>query len=276
MSPPPLELQAVVLGLVQGVCEFLPISSSAHLVVLPELLGWPYLGKTFDVALHVGTLAALLSHFRDDLQGLGRAAQRLVFSAGQADDPEARLLKLMAVASLPAAVAGFLLEDLVEPYLQGLLPVAVLSIAWGLLLQKADRSNRGELGDLSRLSFRQALLIGSAQAAALLPGTSRSGVTMTAGLLLGLSRPAAARFSFLLSIPVVAGAALFKGWGALKSPMDPGLVPAILLGIAASGWTGRLCLSRFLAYIQRGGFRPFALYRVAFGGALLIWLWINA
>lgn len=272
MSPPPVELQATVLGLVQGVCEFLPVSSSAHLVVIPQLLGWPYLGKTFDVALHVGTLAALLSHFRDELSGLGRASQRLIFSFGRANDPQARLLKLMAVSSVPAAVLGWLLEKQVEMHLQGLLPVALLSIAWGVLLERADRTGRSRLVDLSRLTYRKALLIGLAQAAALLPGTSRSGATMTASLFLGLSRPAAARFSFLLSVPVVAGAALFKGWGALKTPLPPGMVPALLLGILTSAVAGHLCLGRFLRYIERGGFRPFALYRIGFGVALLAWL----
>lgn len=274
MSSPSLEFQAVVLGLVQGVCEFLPISSSAHLVVLPEVLGWPYLGKSFDVALHVGTLGALLAHFREELRGLGRAAQRLVFSSGRASDPQARLVKQIAAASLPAAVAGFLLEDLVEPYLQGLLPVAVLAIVWGVLLDYADRPSAGRPALTVRtMGYGQALLVGGAQALALLPGTSRSGVTMMAALLLGLPRVEAARFSFLLSIPVVAGAALFKGWSSFREPWPPGMGAALLLGIAASAAAGHLCLGRFLGYIERGGFRPFALYRVGFGVALLSWLY---
>ena len=273
MSPPPVELQAFVLGLVQGVCEFLPISSSAHLVVLPEVLGWPYLGKAFDVALHLGTLIALVTAFRRDLVRLGRASQRLIFCAGRAEDPDARLVQLLVVASIPAAVAGFLLDDLVETHLQGLAFVGALSILWGMAMGWADLrggKNKG-IGSLTPLAT---FGIGCAQATALLPGTSRSGATITAALLLGLSRAEAARFSLLLSIPIVAGATLFKGWSmsVAVGQLNHTPLPTLLIGITASACTGRLCLTRFVAYLEYGDLRPFARYRVAFGLAVLGWI----
>ncbi len=272
MSPPPLELQATILGLVQGICEFLPISSSAHLVVLPEVLGWPYLGKGFDVALHLGTLLALVAAFRVRLRELGRAAQRLVFSAGKARDPEARLVQLLVLASVPAAIAGLLLDGVVEAHLHGLLPVAVFSILWGLALGWADTRGKRDQG-IADLTPVKALLIGIAQATALLPGTSRSGATMTTALLLGLSRPEAAQFSLLLSIPVIAGAALFKGWGLVSALDSTSGAGVVLLGIAASALAGSLCLQRFLAYLEREDLKPFVTYRIAFGLAVLCW-WV--
>lgn len=276
MSSPPLELQAAILGLVQGICEFLPISSSAHLVVLPEILGWPYLGKAFDVALHAGTLLALTHHFRDDLKELGRAGQRLVFSGGRARDPGARLVALLLVGTVPAAVAGFFLDKLLEPHLQGLLPIALFSIVWGVLLGWVEQEQKPDSAHtrLDALPLGMAFLIGCAQAAALLPGTSRTGVTMMAALVVGLSRPAAARFSLLLSLPVVAGATLWKGWSAAASA--EGLEwQVVLAGVSCSALAGGLCLRNFLAYLEHGDLRPFAVYRVAFGIAVL-WYWLNA
>lgn len=268
---PPVELQAAILGLVQGLCEFFPISSSAHLVVIPEILGWPYLGKSFDVALHVGTLLGLVAYYRKELHALGRAAQRLIFRRGQAHgDQEARLAQFLIVASIPAAVAGFLLDGIVEGHLQGLAVIGVVSILWGLLMGEADRrahKNR----DLSTLSFSKALAIGCAQASALIPGTSRSGATISAGLLCGLSRSEAARFSMLLSIPVVTGATLFKGWSMLTSTRCDSDLSVIILGVAASAVAGGFCLPRFLAYLDRGDLRPFVAYRVVFGIAVLCW-----
>lgn len=270
MSPPPVEFQAAILGLVQGVCEFLPISSSAHLVVLPEVLGWPYLGKSFDVALHLGTLVALVTSFRRDLVRLGRASQRLIFRAGRAEDPEARLVQLLVVASIPAAVAGFLLDDLVEAHLQGLAFVGVFSILWGMAMGGADQRG-GKNKEIGSLTPFEAFVIGCAQATALLPGTSRSGATITAALLLGLSRSEAARFSLLLSIPVVAGATLFKGWSTAAAIVQMNHMPlrALLIGITASACAGRLCLTRFVAHLEHGDLRPFARYRIAFGLAVL-------
>jgi undecaprenyl-diphosphatase len=280
LAAAPVELQAAILGVVQGLTEFLPVSSSAHLVVVPKLLGWDYLGKGFDVALHVGTLLVLLEHFRDDLPPLWRGLQRLIFLAGHAPDRDARLAGLLVVGSIPAAIAGLLLEDLVEPYLQGILPIAVFSILWGALLgwadghrDRADRQHRPVARLAAELSGREAFSVGCAQACALLPGTSRSGVTTTAGLLLGLDRLESVRFSLLLSLPVIAGAALFKAlFGcepALHAQAD---WLALAIGVAASWLAGRACLTAFIRYLTTGNFAPIARYRVAFGISLLLWV----
>jgi undecaprenyl-diphosphatase len=270
VSAPSLELQAALLGLVQGICEFLPISSSAHLVVLPEVLGWTYLGKGFDVALHAGSLLALGHHFRGELKGLGRAAQRLIFSVGRARDPEARLVKLLAVGSLPAALAGFLLDGLWQPSWQGLVPIALFSIVWGVLMGWTDGQTGRRAASIKTLSVKAAFLIGCAQAAALLPGTSRTGMTIMAALLLGLSRFEAARFSLLLSIPVILGATLFKGWEMAMLAGYEGLPwRVVLVGVGCSTLAGALCLRRFLSYLEYGTLRPLAAYRVLFGAAVL-------
>ncbi len=270
MSPPPLEIQGVLLGAVQGITEFLPISSSAHLVALPELLGWPYLGKTFDVSLHLGTLAALLSHYRGEVGELSRAFGRLVYRCGRPRGEHERTVLLILVASFPGAVAGFLLDGLVEHFLQGLGLVAVVSLVWGLLLAWAD--GKSGASKVSRMSWRQALLVGCAQMAALLPGTSRSGATMTAGMTLGLHRAEAARFSMLCSIPIVAGAVLYKGAALIGEWPAPELLRAMVCGALASALIGKACLRGFLRYLEGGTFRPFALYRVVFGLGLLLWL----
>lgn len=273
MSSPPLELQAIILGLVQGVCEFFPVSSSAHLVMLPEILGWPYLGKGFDVALHAGTLLALVAHFRQELAALGRAAQRLLFHAGRASDPEARLVQLLVLASGPAALAGFLLDDIVEAHLQGPSAIALFSIGWAAIMGWVDGRASTDR-DIRSLTPVTALAIGCAQASALLPGTSRSGATISAALALGLTRSEAARFSLLLSIPVVAGAALFKGWSSAAVPRDGSQALVVALGVIASALAGGFCLPRFVAYLEHGDLRPFVRYRLAFGLVTLGWvLW---
>lgn len=270
MSPPPLEIQGALLGAIQGVTEFLPISSSAHLVVLPELLGWPYLGKTFDVALHLGTLSALLSHYREEVGEWFRALGRLVYRCGRPRGEQERTVFLVLVASFPGAIAGYFLDGLVEHFLQGVGLVAVVSLLWGLLLAWAD--GKSGAGMASRMSWKEAFLVGCAQMAALLPGTSRSGATMTAGMALGLNRSEAARFSMLCSIPIVAGAVLYKGAALLGDWPPPELLRAMIGGMLASALVGRVCLRGFLHYLESGTFRPFALYRILFGVGLLLWL----
>lgn len=270
MTPPPVEVQGAILGVVQGLTEFLPISSSAHLVALPQLLGWPYLGKTFDVSLHLGTLIALGVHYRAEVQELGLAFARLVFRCGKPQGEWERICVLLAVASVPAAIGGYLLDGLVERYLQGLALVATVSLVWGALLAWADR--RASNLRVRELTWPEAAVIGFAQMAALLPGTSRSGATLTAGTALGLSRAEAARFSMLCSLPLVAGAVLYKGLGLIAERPDPQMLRAMLLGTLASAWVGRLCLRGLLRYLQSGSLQLFALYRWAFGLGLLLWL----
>lgn len=271
---PPLVLQAVILGAIQGVCEFLPISSSAHLVVIPKLLGWSYLGKGFDVALHFGTLFALLSYFRGDLAELTRAFQRLVFSGGRARDEKCRLVNYLILASIPAALSGYVLEPWVEKHLQSLGLVAFMMIVGGLLLFRVDGACAGVAGAGKAVNQRIAWLAGCAQAVALLPGISRSGATITALLCLGLSRKEAARFSYLMSIPVVAGASLFKAISGISQGLAGPLLP-ILSGMLMSAAVGYFCLGTFLAYIKRGSYRYCAYYRVVGGCLILFWLFLN-
>lgn len=257
--------QAAVLGVLQGLSEFLPVSSSAHLVILPQLLGWPYLGKAFDVALHFGTLLALVSTFERELQAVYRGTLGSMGLEPEASPEDRRLAQLIAIGSIPVAVLGFLLESVVEEHLGGLLTVACALILGGVLLYRVDRRSVALDREVHQLTARDAVLIGLAQALALIPGISRSGATITTALALRLHRAEAARFSFLLSFPVIAGATIFKalklGWPGGGTEM---LMP-VLVGIACAWGSGYLCLRGFLRYLQSASYTPFALYRVGLG-----------
>lgn len=265
-------LQAAVLGLMQGLAEFLPISSSAHLIIIPDILGWPYLGKAFDVALHFGTLLALFVVFKKDLLAILRGTRNLIAPPADADEKETHLVKLLIVGCIPAGVIGLAFEDYIEEKLGGLLFVAAMLIVWGLLLEVADRKQAGEEGrTIADLTYRDAIIIGCAQAAALMPGTSRSGSTITLALFLGFNRTEAARFSFLLSLPVVAGASLLKG---IKLATDTGtleILDQLLVGILVSAVSGFLCIKYFLRYLRTNSFRPFVVYRIVLGLFLIGW-----
>lgn len=258
-------LQIVVLALIQGLTEFLPVSSSAHLILGSRLFGWPDQGLVFDVATHLGTLLAVLVYFRHELLEMARAC------ALSAPTPEAlqyrRLALSLAVASVPALLIGYFAHDLVEFYLRDVRLIAWTTIGFGLLLWAADRvgSKQGELADFG---LRSAIVVGLGQALALIPGVSRSGITITAGRFLGFSPEASARFSFLLAIPVVAAAGVF---GVLRVANGDGgiLWPEFLLALlfaAAAGW---VCIAAFLALLRRVGLLPFVLYRLALGLLLL-------
>jgi len=260
--------QGAFLALVQGLTEFLPISSSAHLVIPALVLGWPDQGLAFDVAVHVGTLAAVLLYFRHDLAalaaGTGAALVRRQFTA------PAREVLALALATLPVLVAGFLAQDWVEARLRTLPVIATTTLAFGLLLVVAHRASRR--GGLGTVGLAAALAVGLAQVLALVPGTSRSGVTMTAAMLLGVERTAAARFSFLLSVPVIAGAGLLKGVELVSSPVP---APWFSLALAAllAGVCAYSCIALFLRWVARLGLLPFAAYRV--GLALVLYaLWL--
>lgn len=253
--------QAVVLGVVQGMSEFLPVSSSAHLVLTPWLLGWPDPGLSYDVALHVGTLAAILACFWRDwwsylADGLLRGRQ-----------PERRLFWSLALATLPAAGAGLLLQDLAASTLRAPALIAVNLMLMGLILAWADRRSERRRGqDLAAFGVGAGLAVGLFQALALVPGVSRSGITITAALLLGFSREAAARFSFLLSAPVIAGAALLQ---LRHLPAGAVADPAFAAGVVASAVAGFLSI-RFLLRLLRGGnYLPFVYYRLALGIVVL-------
>ena len=264
-------LQVAVLALVQALTEFLPISSSAHLVVAPWLMGWRDYGLAFDVALHFGTLLAVSAYFAKTwLRLLALAAGRRVLAPPKGHPDESlydnpRLLAYIAAASVPAAAAGFALKGMVETTLRNPLTIGVMLIAAGLGIGWADRRGGKQRG-LESLDLRGALLVGCAQALALIPGTSRSGATIAAGLLLGLNRAAAARFSFLLACPVVLGAALKTAWDALQSgPPAAESLPLPAVGILVSAAAGYAVIAVFLKYLQTATLMPFVYYRLAFG-----------
>jgi undecaprenyl-diphosphatase len=252
-------LQAIVLGVVQGLGEFLPISSSGHLVVVPWLLGWPEHGLSFDVSLHVGTLAAVLYAFFDDWRRLLGAGVRGVLTRRPFADPDSRLLWLLAMASIPGAVAGVLLEDRAESVFRSPALVAAAMALMGLVLLFADRAARGT-ADARGVTARDALLIGVAQALAIIPGVSRSGATISMALLLGYRREEAARFSFLLATPIVIGAAALKS----RYLFAPGQAAQVLAGMVTAAIFGFASIRFLLAYVRTRDYRPFVYYRLLF------------
>ena len=259
-------LQAVILALLQGLTEFLPISSSAHLILVPRLLGWDDQGLAFDVAVHVGTLTAVMFYFRADLAKMTTAW--LLSCAGKGMTVDARLAWLVVLATVPVAVSGLLFHSVIESELRSPLVIAATTIGFGLLLLMADMLGRHVRGTGS-LGIRDAVLIGLAQALALIPGTSRSGVTMTAALALGLTRSDAARFSFLLSIPVILMAG---GYETYKLPHYSGAVQwgALTLGTAVAAVSAWVCIYLFMHLIERIGMWPFVVYRLLLGIILLL------
>jgi undecaprenyl-diphosphatase len=258
--------EAIILGIVQGLTEFLPISSTAHLILIPWLFGWKDPGLAFDVALHAGTLAAVLIYFFHDwIQVVGQA---LGFRAE--GDPELSrnrgLLWLMVAATIPVGVFGYLFQHQAESVWRTPNVIAATMIGVGLILWWADRVGRKQK-DLGHLSFADAMVVGFAQVLSIVPGTSRSGVTIAAGLLRNLDRASAARFSFLLSTPAIGAAAAKDFYDLVKHEggIPPDMRTAFLVGIVVSGITGCLVIRLFMNYLRRGTFTVFVAYRVIFG-----------
>lgn len=262
-------IEIVVLALLQGLTEFLPVSSSAHLILVPMLTGWQDQGLAFDLALHLGSLGAVLIYFRHDL---ARIAVSLVRSVGgRGTDAHARLGWAVGFATIPVGLAGLALKPIVESTMRspeiGALTMAFGLIFFGFVLWLADARFRGER-TVEQIGWKDVLVIGLAQALALIPGTSRSGITMTAGLMMGFCRESASRFSFLLSIPVIVLAVLLK----LPDLLAPGAIVdwnALLLGTVLSGLAAYACIHYFLAFINRIGMLPFVIYRMLLGVVLL-------
>lgn len=257
-------LHIVVLALLQGLTEFLPISSSAHLILAPELLGWPDQGLAFDVAVHVGTLSAVVVYFRHELLRMTRDWFGSITAKGQT--AESRLAWAVLIGTLPVGVIGLLFHDLIETELRSPLVIAVTTILFGVLLGWADWRGRRQRDEHS-LSWADVIFIGCAQAIALIPGTSRSGITMTAALMLGLTRDAAARFSFLLSIPVIvlAGGLEVRKLAASETATD---WLALGWGTVLSALSAYLCIHYFLKLLERIGLWPFVIYRLLLGAFL--------
>ncbi len=257
-------LQIIVLALVQGLTEFLPISSSAHLILVPYLTDWPDQGLAFDVAVHVGTLTAVIIYFRKEISKMFFA---WLASLKGRHSEDSRLAWGVLIGTIPVGLAGLLFKDVISEHLRTPLVIAVTTIIFGLLLWYADWSGKRNRDEHS-LSWKDIVIIGCAQAVALIPGTSRSGITITAGLMLGLTAPAAARFSFLLSIPVIVLAGGMETLDYLKvasiNDMNDLIIGALISAVSAY-----LCIHYFLMLLERIGMTPFVIYRMLLGVVLL-------
>ncbi len=261
-------LHAVVLGSLQGFAEVLPISSSAHLILVPWLLGWPESGLTFDVALHLGTFIALALYFRRDIVAMASSFFEAL-SSRSLDTPAKRLPFLIIAATVPAAIVGKLFEHQVEDiFRSNPLLIASVLIIFGVILGVVDIAGRKALV-LDAIKPAGALTIGLFQCLALIPGVSRSGITITAGLMLGFTRESAARFSFLLSLPIVAGAALLKTVHLARHGIPAGEGLPMLVGIAVSAVTGYISVAFLLKFVQKRSLSPFVWYRVVAGGVVI-------
>ncbi len=269
-------LQALFMGIVQGLTEFLPVSSSGHLIVVPFLLGWndPFLNSlAFSVMLHLGSLVALLVYFRDDWARLIPAGLAAVHDRSFRNDPDRRLAGLLVASTIPAALAGFVFNDLIEEQFRQVGLVAVMLVVGGAILFLADRVGRRSRA-IADITFPVAIGIGAAQALALIPGISRSGISISAGRLAGLDREAAARFAFLMATPITAGAGLFEarklltgeaGVQAALEPMLVGMIAALLSGLAA--------IHFMLRYLRTRSLDVFVWYRFALAAVVIVvWL----
>jgi undecaprenyl-diphosphatase len=265
--------QAVVLGVVQGLTEFLPVSSSAHLILARALLGWDAaeLGLAFDVACHVGTLAAVVAYFRADLAGLARALPALFRAPLWPADAAGRRLRLIAVGTLPVLVVGLLLAGAIENALRTPWVTVVTLTGVAVLFLLVERSGRAVKGE-DAVTPGVALAIGAAQAAALVPGISRSGATITTGMYLGLRREAAARFSFLLGVPAILAAAAHEGLHLVQAGMGAEQARMFLVGMGVSGVVGYVTIKYFLRYVVGHTLAPFAWYRLALAAITAVWL----
>jgi len=263
-------LQAIIFGAVQGLTEFLPVSSTAHLILLPWFMGWPDPGLAFDVALHLGTLVALLFYFRADWIALITSALGLV--RGRPHTPNARMAMLIVAATIPGAVAGALFEHKVEDAFRAPQLIAVMLIVMALVLVAAEivGSRKKSLDDIS---WADAISIGIAQAFAIVPGVSRSGSTITAGLFLSMKRDAAARFSFYLSAPIIAGAVGKKMIDIAKSGLALDQMSPFIIGIVSSGIVGYIAIAFLMRYLQTHNTYLFVIYRIALGIVVLLAFW---
>ena len=263
-------LEVTILALIQGLTEFLPISSSAHLLLPSKLLGWEDQGLAFDVAVHVGSLIAVVVYFRQEVINMIQAwfTDLPAVVKRQPISADARLAWAVILGTIPVGLAGLLFISFIQENFRSAFIIAMMTITFGLFLWVADRKKNNERTEY-QLDFKRILMIGLAQTFALIPGTSRSGVTMTAGLLLGLTREAAARFSFLLSIPVITLAGGLLTLELIQQP-EPVAWADIALGLGISTLSAYACIHVFLQLIERIGFMPFIIYRMILGVAILM------
>jgi len=266
-------IHAIVLGLVQGLSEFLPISSSGHLLLVPWLFGWDdfdsaSVEKTFDVALHLGTTIAVIAYFWRDLVVYVREGVKVLIHPRRPISPEGRLGWLFVLATVPAAAVGAVFESAIDERLGTPTIIAVSLIVFGVVLGWADRLPGTR--KLEEFGARDAVIVGAAQALALNPGTSRSGITITAGRATRFERDAAVRISFLMSIPVILGALLFKAAGLAGDGIPEGLLVPMIVGIVASAVSGWLAIWGLIKYVSTRSFLPFVIYRIALGVVVLV------
>lgn len=267
-------LRAVVLGAIQGLTEFLPVSSSGHLIVTRELFGWEFADDlTFDVALHLGTTVAVITFFWSEWLAMLRSGwEWLRRRDGPADDPEraydARLLGLLAIGSVPAAISGLFFDVVLD--VRSPVVVGVMLIVFAIVLFVVDRLSRGQR-DVASADAADAGWVGAAQAVSLIPGVSRSGITMSAAMLRGFSREQAARFSFLLATPAILGAGVLKGTEAAVEGIPADDIDAIIAGATVSGVVGWLSIRFLLRLLQTGTFTPFVVYRLIVGAFVVIY-----
>lgn len=258
-------IEIIVLAILQGLTEFLPISSSAHLILPSQILGWEDQGLAFDVAVHAGSLLAVVLYFREEV---GRMTVSWFSSLKGKHDKESKLAWLIILGTIPAGLIGFALNDLIEENLRSAAVIATTTIVFGLLLWWVD-ANAKQTKDEHSITIKNVLVIGFAQVLALIPGTSRSGITITAGLIVGLTRKAAARFSFLLSIPLITAAG---GYQTLK--LSQQVLPvdwqAIAIGTALSFVSAYACIHFFLILVEKVGMLPFVIYRLLLGAILIL------
>ncbi len=270
-------LHAIVLGIVQGLTEFLPISSSGHLEIVPWLFKWndydtQATAKAFDTALHLGTLVAVLVYLRRELAAYLRTGVQVAFRRQGSTTVLGRQAWFLVASAIPAGIVGAVFEDSITERLGTPNLIAVSLIAFGLLLVWADRraTVAQNSRDVTQLSLRDALVIGTAQVLALNPGTSRSGITITAARLTGYSRDAAARLSFLMSVPIIGGAVVFKLAQLWRDGIPEGLAVPMLVGIISAGISGWVAMWSMIRLVRTKSFSPYVVYRVAFGAAILL------
>lgn len=251
-------IQIVVLAVVQGLTEFLPVSSSAHLILVPVLTGWQDQGLAFDVAVHVGTLSAVVLYFRKEIIQMAQSWVKSL--SGRGFDNDAKLAWAVLLGTIPVGLSGLLFKDFIAEHLREPVVIAGATLLFGLLLWVSDTKGR-RTRDEHAINWKDVLVIGCFQALALIPGTSRSGATMTAALLMGLTRQAAARFSFLLSIPVIVLAGGLETRDYLQHATVSDMQP-LMLGALLSGMSAYFCIHYFLKLLERIGMIPFVIYRI--------------
>jgi len=262
--------QAIVLAIIQGLTEFLPVSSTAHLTLFPWFLGWKDPGLTFDVALHAGTLVAVLVYFwRLWVDMLLAAAGQGKRSTAEIEE-KSKLFWYLVIGTIPGGIAGYLFEHAAEEQLRRPMIIGVAMIVVALLMWAGERFSRREEG-LGQVTFLDSIVVGAAQAFAVIPGVSRSGVTMTAGLFRNMTRETAARFSFLLSTPLIAGAALKKGLEIRHEGLPTEMKLPFVVGIVVSGLVGYVVIAWLIRYLERRTFRVFIVYRLALGVVVILW-----